>query len=274
MTDTAPTPFSRERLHVLKSPGKCGAPGCAGSVEAEADRRRAHLAISRGRYRSNIAPRPIAVLVAVLLVATVAVIACLAYRMHTTEARTTKRLRQLNASFGRSAVGPPWLTGWLMRHNLPVIKCIGGIDAVDPAFCDSDLELLRGSSRIGYLDLDRTQVTDAGMLYLQTFSRLTILELDSTRVTDLGLASLKGLTALRVLTLYDTQITDTGLVHLRNLKGLRQLDLGKTHVTDEGLSNLAGFGALERLNLEGTHATKDGIERLKRALPNAEVHGP
>ena len=213
----------------------------------------------------------IAVLLAVFLVAA---IGWRAYRLRTTETAVIDRLRELNANFGRSAVGPQWLTGWLMRHNLPVIKCIAGIDAVDPAFSDKDLKLLRRSTRIGYLDLDRTQVTDAGMLYLQTFSRLTILELDSTQVTDVGLASLKGLTGLRVLTVHDTQITDTGLVHLRNLKGLRQLDLGKTHVTDEGLSNLAAFGALERLNLEGTHVTQDGIERLKRALPNAEVHGP
>jgi len=216
----------------------------------------------------------IAVLVAVLLVAAIAAIGGWAYRLRNTETPVIDRLRELNASFGRSPVGPEWLTGWLMRHNLPVIKCLAGIDAVDPAFCDKDLKLLRRSTRIGYLDLDRTQVTDAGMLYLHTFSRLTILELDSTQVTDIGLASLKGLTGLRALTLHDTQITDTGLVHLRNLKGLTQLDLGKTHVTDEGLSNLAGFGALERLNLEGTHITQDGIERLKRALPNAEVHGP
>jgi len=210
----------------------------------------------------------IAVLVAVLLLVAIAAIGGWAYRLRNTETPVIDRLRQLNANFGRSAVGPEWLTGWLMRHNLPVIKCLAGIDAVDPAFSDNDLKLLRRSTRIAYLDLDRTRVTDAGMVYLEAFRKLNILELDSTQVTDLGLASLKEMTQLRVLTLRDTAITNAGLTHLRNLKGLVHLNLGNTHLTDDGLTSLVGF------DLDGTDITEDGIERLRRALPNSEVHGP
>lgn len=231
-------------------------------------------AVPCGRRQLRIVARAIAVLVALLLAAAIAAIGGWAYRLHNTETPVIDRLQELNASFGRSAAGPEWLTGWLMRHNLPVIKRLAGIDSVGPAFCDKDLKLLRRSTRIGYLDLDRTRVTDAGMVYLEAFGKLHILELDSTQVTDVGLTSLKEMTQLRVLTLRDTAITNAGLTHLRNLKGLVHLDLGNTHVTDEGLSSLVGLAALERLDLDGTDVTKDGVDRLRRALPNAEVNGP
>ncbi|MHC4742829.1 MAG: leucine-rich repeat domain-containing protein [Planctomycetota bacterium] len=202
----------------------------------------------------------IAVAVSVLLVAGIGL---WAYRLRTTEAAVIDRLKELNASFGRSAVGPPWLTDWLVRHNLPVVTHLAGIDAVDPAFCDNDLKLLRRSTRIGYLDLDRTRVTDAGTAYLASFSKLTTLELDSTQITDAGLQNLKGLTTLRALTLNGTQVTDAGLVHLQNMKGLGQLHLGKTHVTDEGLPLISGFVNLNYLDLSGTPVTDKGLAHLK-----------
>lgn len=39
-----------------------------------------------------------------------------------------------------------------------------------------------------------------------------------------------------------------------------------------GLTRLAGFTKLKWLDLGGTHVTESGVSRLKRALPDLNVH--
>ena len=50
-----------------------------------------------------------------------------------------------------------------------------------PDYCDE----------INYVDLSRTEVTDAGLAHLQGLTSLQVLYLDSTQVTDAGLAELR-----------------------------------------------------------------------------------
>jgi hypothetical protein len=57
---------------------------------------------------------------------------------------------------------------------------------------------------------------------------LRLLDLDLTEVTDAGLEHLKGLTALQELSLWRTPVTDAGLQHLKGLTGLRVLCLCDT----------------------------------------------
>jgi hypothetical protein len=61
------------------------------------------------------------------------------------------------------------------------------------------------------VDLDRTQVTDAGLKMLAGLKQLQKLNLDHTRVTDTGLKELAGLKHLEVLVLSGTKVTDAGL---------------------------------------------------------------
>ena len=63
-------------------------------------------------------------------------------------------------------------------------------------------------------------------------------DLNSTQISDAGLVHLAGLTSLRTLRLMDTQITDAGLVHLAGLTSLQGLFLEETQVTDAGVARL------------------------------------
>ncbi len=229
---------------------------------------------AHGRGRRWLRVRVAVLLLVPALLGVGGVIAGLTYHRYAREERAIRRLRALNASIGRKWQGPEWLARALHRCRLPVPTGLGGIDRVDPGFCDDDLKLLRHCAGIEYLDLDRTRVTDAGMVYLRRFPRLRILELRETGVTDAGLAHVRGLKGLGALTLNGTKITDSGLLYLQELHDLHQLDLGDTPVTDRGLDSLTGLTNLELLGLEGTGVTEEGITRLKRALPRTKIRGP
>lgn len=101
--------------------------------------------------------------------------------------------------------------------------------------------------------------------------RILDLDLEGTQVTDAGLAHLKGLTNLKSLDLYYTRVTDAGLVHLKGLKNLEWLRLEGTQVTDAGLVHLKGLTKLQTLSLYSTQVTPEGVKDLQQALPNCKI---
>ena len=116
--------------------------------------------------------------------------------------------------------------------------------------------------------------TDADLIYLKELKWLSWLDLRGTQVTDAGLFHLKELEGLRLLDLSGTQVTDAGLVHLKTLKRLQRLDLYRTQVTDVGLVQLGELKALKRLDLIETKVTTQAVEKLRAALPGAQIYGP
>ena len=81
----------------------------------------------------------------------------------------------------------------------------------------ADDQTLKYVARLGHLErlwLNRTAVTDAGMVCLGGLSRLNHLNLGASGVTDAGLAHLKGLSNLRLLDLDGSKVTDVGVLAL------------------------------------------------------------
>lgn len=85
---------------------------------------------------------------------------------------------------------------------------------------------------------------DIALPYLRELPQLWELQLENTQVTDAGLDHLKGLTQLRWLSLANSHVTDAGLRHLMGLTHLEQLHLSNTQVTDGGLQHLKGLTQL------------------------------
>ena len=56
-------------------------------------------------------------------------------------------------------------------------------------------------------------------------------DLDNTQVTDAGLIHLTGLADLNYLNLTETKITDKGLVHLKGMTNLQELYLSRILIT-------------------------------------------
>jgi hypothetical protein len=65
------------------------------------------------------------------------------------------------------------------------------------------------------------------------------LNLDNTQLTDAGLPYLAGMTRLAFLHLGSTQVSDAGLPHLEPLTGLKDLKVTRTAVTAKGVARLA-----------------------------------
>ena len=121
--------------------------------------------------------------------------------------------------------------------------------------------------------LSCANITDAGMANLNGLTCVEVLWLDYAQgVTDAGLANVKGLVTMRHLKLDGTGVTDAGLEHLKSMTRLETLSLWSASVTDAGLKCLTGLTRLKTLYLYGTKVTEPGVAKLKRALPNAEIH--
>ena len=112
------------------------------------------------------------------------------------------------------------------------------INAADK-FGDKELsELSAIAPHVVWIDLARSQVTDAGLASLAKFTNLERLHLENTKVSDTGIASLAGLKSLEYLNLYGTKTTDAGIAKLAADKALKKLFVWQTGVTQAGAKAL------------------------------------
>ncbi len=122
------------------------------------------------------------------------------------------------------------------------------------------------------LDLYCADVGDAEVERLDaTMTRLRFLGLGGTKVTDAGLRHLDRLTRLEELRLNDTQIGDAGVEHLKGLKQLKRLSLQGTRITDGSLRHLASLKHLVRLELQETNLSAAAVWELWHALPGCDI---
>jgi hypothetical protein len=121
------------------------------------------------------------------------------------------------------------------------------------------------------LEIENSQLTDAGIEPLSGATRIEGLTIAGSRMTDAGLDHLASLTSLERLRLDRSANTDAGLARLRSLKALVTLSLTETKLTDSSVETLAGFPSLRDLNLDRSGISPAGIERLKKALPKARI---
>jgi uncharacterized membrane protein len=99
-------------------------------------------------------------------------------------------------------------------------------------FGDDQLALLAPvADRIIWLDLARSQVTDAGMKTVALMRSLERLHLENTAITDAGVAQLAGLSQLEYLNLYNTKVGDAIFETFASMPKLRKIYVWQTGVT-------------------------------------------
>lgn len=117
---------------------------------------------------------------------------------------------------------------------------LGVVNAADK-FGDKELALLAPiAQQIVWVDLARSQITDAAADTLVKMTSLERLHLENTKVTDAGIAKLGALPALEYLNLYGTKATDGGIAKLSTAKALKKLFVWQTAVTQNGAKALEG----------------------------------
>ncbi len=98
-------------------------------------------------------------------------------------------------------------------------------------FGDEQLALLEPvAERIVWLDLARSQITDAGMETIGGMSNLERLHLENTAVSDDGIAELTGLSNLEYLNLYNTKVGNGIFDTFATLPKLRKAYVWQTEV--------------------------------------------
>jgi len=111
---------------------------------------------------------------------------------------------------------------------------LGVINAADK-FGDKELALLAPiAQHIVWVDLARSQITDAAADTLAKMTNLERLHLENTKFSDAGLAKLAALPNLEYLNLYGDKVTDGGIAALAAAKALKKLFVWQTGVTQNG----------------------------------------
>jgi len=114
------------------------------------------------------------------------------------------------------------------------------INAADK-FGDKELAMLEPiAAQIIWVDLARSQITDAASATLAKLTNLERLHLENTKITDTVLAGLGSLKALEYLNLYGTKTTDAGLTKLSGIKSLKKVFVWQTGVTRAAATALEG----------------------------------
>jgi internalin A len=153
-----------------------------------------------------------------------------------------------------------WKSGVL--STLPAPEQPFGLDLERTELADAGLKELAGLKQLQALNLMGTNVTDAGLKELTGLKQLQSLDLSYAQVTDRGLKHLAGLKQLQSLNLTQTEVTRAGLKKLSGLKQLQTLSLDSASVTDAELKVLAGLKQLQSLRLQGTKVTDAGLKEL------------
>ncbi len=148
------------------------------------------------------------------------------------------------------------------------------INAADK-FGDKELALLEPiADQILWLDLARSQVTDAGLDTIAKMPYLERLHLENTKVTDAGVAKLGSLPALEYLNLYGAKVTDAGIAKLAGAKSLQKLFVWQTGVTKAGAKALEGKLAGLSVNVGLSEAEIAKLTAPPPAPPKEEEKKP
>lgn len=179
---------------------------------------------------------------------------------------TNELLRQLRAFTALkhlSLVNSPLITD----SGLSILSSLVKLQYLNLASCskltDACLQHITGLKSLCFLSLDRTKVTDTGMvLYLGSAPLcLSQLSLNHTAVTEVTLEALASCVPhLRVLSIKQTNVDD--VTALSQMCSLQTLSLDDTRVTETSLEHLSNHPTLSSLSLAGIHVM-DGNHTLQ-----------
>lgn len=122
---------------------------------------------------------------------------------------------------------------------------------------------LEGMTKLESVFLGKTGVTDAGLVHLLELPNFSMLGLDAEQITDAAVTHLTAMDSLKHLSMANNEFTGTQLDKLGRLENLESLWLEGSKIEDAALEQLKGLTGLERLNLSATDITDAGIDHLQ-----------
>ncbi len=146
---------------------------------------------------------------------------------------------------------------------------------LSPRATDEYLRKFRVCSKLEYLELRKSNITDAGLAELQYYPNLTSLILKSVNITDEGLVHLQHLSKLETLQITDCQITGSNLAVLPAVDSLVSIDFSRTQFGDDQSELLVNFPKLYYVALNNTRVTARSLTPLAKLpeLVTLELRG-
>lgn len=136
---------------------------------------------------------------------------------------------------------------------------------------DEQMEALESLPHLTYLELDYTNITDAGAVHIRFCQKLRILSFREVSITDESVGTIASLDELQELDLWGTEVTDKGVTMLAQLPKLEALWLHQTAVTDEGIAAFYGKQSLKKIGLGRTQVTAEAKKRLRESIPGLKI---
>ena len=160
----------------------------------------------------------------------------------------------------------PWLDKRLGR-TVKEIRGLGltleydDLGPVPTELCDGDLACVAAFPGLRFVELQKSKITDAGLIHLQGLRNLEHLNLKDTAISDEGLRHLAGLTGLKQLDLERTRIRGPGLAHFAKCPNLTEIRLSLDDRLESDLDSLNQLQSLQELTIYG--ASKLDLERTR-----------
>lgn len=124
---------------------------------------------------------------------------------------------------------------------------------------DKDLNHLLKLKNLEYLDVRQTKITDEGCKILAKMRSLKKLNVAFDNLTDCGVIELTALPTLQSLDLYQDCVTNRSMLKISSMKTLKALVLSETLIGDQSIAILSRM-PLTRLQLAGTHITDKSVK--------------
>ena len=150
------------------------------------------------------------------------------------------------------------------------------IDAAIKALRDKGVVVQQVAADTKALDVNfsllRDKVGDAELALCKPLAPVLVwLNVSRTNVSDAGASSLRALTELRRLHAANTKLGDAGLAAAAALPQLEYLNAYGTALSDAGLRPFHGSKALRRLYVWQSKVTAEGCKTLREKLPELQV---
>ena len=145
-----------------------------------------------------------------------------------------------------------------------------GPDVTD-ARVDTVARELPALSALVRIQLKGTSVEGRGLERFRDLASVRVLDLQDSELTDAGLEVIGTLTGLTSLNLSGTKVTAQGLTQLKGLKSLRVIDLSRTAIGDNGVRLLAEIPSLKSIRLSGVRCSPATVSQLKQKLGTVSI---
>ncbi len=139
-------------------------------------------------------------------------------------------------------------------------------DDAEDGLCDKAMKYVAGLTGLKKLNLDRSEITDAGLSQAKTLVNLESITLFSTLVKGKAFKDLTGLKKLHTINIPLNELTPDTYELFSAYPKLTTLDVGRCHPSEQAIKSIAKCTNLIDLDLSGNRTVNDRTIKYLKSL--------